>query len=102
MAESHAAALEPTSRRWALLAGASCLLPLLLQLPLQIAIAIAAVGIGVGVLSWRKPLPALLRLTMVIGLVGAVLLMTHFAIGRDTGCALLAAMFALKPSETYT
>ncbi|MFD1298617.1 DUF3488 and DUF4129 domain-containing transglutaminase family protein [Lysobacter gummosus] len=103
MAEPRAAtALEPASRRWALLAGASCLLPLLLQLPLQIAIAIAAVGIGVGVLSWRKPLPALLRLTMVIGLVGAVLLMTHFAIGRDTGCALLAAMFALKPSETYT
>ncbi|MGO1068359.1 transglutaminase TgpA family protein [Lysobacter sp. CA199] len=94
--------LEPGARRWALLAGASCLLPLLLQLPPQIAAAIAAAGIGVGLLSWRKPLPALLRLLMVIALVGAVLLMTRFAIGRDTGCALLAAMFALKPSETYT
>lgn len=97
-----AVALEPASRRWALLAGASCLLPLLLQLPPQIAMAIAAAGIGVGALSWRKPLPALLRLVLVIALVGTVLVMTRFAIGRDTGCALLAAMFALKPSETYT
>lgn len=94
--------LEPTSRRWALLAGASCLLPLLLQLPPPIAVAIAAAGIGVGVLSWRAPLPALLRLLLVIALVGAVSSMTGFALGRDTGCALLAAMFALKPSETYT
>lgn len=102
MARSQAPPLEPTSRRWALLAGASCLLPLLLQLPPQIALTIAGVGIGIGVLSWRRPLPAALRLLMVLGLVGAVLVMSRFALGRDTGCALLAAMFALKPSETYT
>ncbi|MGH8083116.1 MAG: transglutaminase TgpA family protein [Lysobacter sp.] len=102
MAKPPVSALEAGSRRWALLAGASCLLPLLLQLPPQIAVTIATVGIGIGALSWRRPLPAWLRLMMVIGLVGTVLLMTHFALGRDTGCALLAAMFALKPSETYT
>lgn len=101
-AAAHPAALEPGARRWALLAGASCLLPLLLQLPLQIAAVIAATGIGVGLLSWRRPQPALLRLILVIALVGTVMVLARFALGRDTGCALLAAMFALKPSETYT
>ncbi|UZW59177.1 transglutaminase TgpA family protein [Lysobacter enzymogenes] len=103
MAEAlPAAALEPGARRWALLAGASCLLPLLLQLPAKIAAVVAATGLVVGALSWRRPLPALVRLVLVIALVGTVLVLARFAIGRDTGCALLAAMFALKPSETYT
>ena len=35
-------------------------------------------------------------------LVGVVLSLSHFAIGRDTGCALLAAMLAIKPAETFT
>lgn len=102
MAKPAAPALEPTTRRWALLAGASCLLPLLLQLPPQIAAVIAAAGIGIGVLSWRRPLPSALRLVLLLALIGTVLLMTGFALGRDTGCALLAAMFALKPAETHT
>ncbi|QWP79487.1 DUF3488 domain-containing transglutaminase family protein [Lysobacter sp. K5869] len=97
-----AIALEPGVRRWALLAGASCLLPLLLQLPPSIAAVIAVVGIGVGALSWRRAQPALLRLVLVIALVGTVLVLARFSFGRDTGCALLAAMFAIKPAETYT
>ncbi|MBX9402449.1 DUF3488 and transglutaminase-like domain-containing protein [Lysobacter sp. BMK333-48F3] len=94
--------LPPSARRATLLAGASCLLPLLLQLPPSIAGLIAAVGVGIGLLSWRRPLPSTLRLLMVLGLVGAVMVLAGFSLGRDTGCALLAAMFALKPSETYT
>jgi len=97
-----AAALESGARRWALLAGASCLLPLLLQLPPTIAAVIAATGVGVGALSWRRAQPALVRLVLVVALVGTVLVLARFSFGRDTGCALLAAMFAIKPAETYT
>lgn len=101
-AKPVAVALDPGARRWALLAGASCLLPLLLQLPPSIAAVIALVGLGVGALSWRRAQPALLRLVLVIALVGTVLVLARFSFGRDTGCALLAAMFAIKPAETYT
>ncbi|MDQ3205409.1 MAG: DUF3488 and transglutaminase-like domain-containing protein [Pseudomonadota bacterium] len=93
-------ALDAGSRRWALGAGAACLLPLLLQLPQALASMIAATAVLVAWLSWRRQLPPLLRLMLALGLIGAVLLQAGNAYGRETGCALLAAMLAIKPAET--
>ncbi len=79
---------------------AACLLPLLLQLQLPIALAIAALTVVIATLSWRRPLPAWLRLLLAMAVIMLVLTMSRFSIGRDTGCAMLAAMLAIKPSET--
>lgn len=92
--------LDPGSRRWALLVAASCVLPLLLQLPPLLSAPIAAAGLATGALAWRRPVPGWLRLLLTLLVVGAVLGLVGFRIGRDTGCALLAAMLAIKPSET--
>lgn len=94
-------ALDPSNRRLALLAAAVCLLPLLLQLPFQVALAVGASAIVVALLSWRRPVPGPLRLLIAVGLIAGVLSLSRFSIGRDTGCALLAAMLAIKPSETF-
>lgn len=92
--------LDKASRRWALLAMAACLLPLLLQLPEQVGAAIAALAAVVATLSWRRPMPGWLRFLLALAVIALVLKMSRFSIGRDTGCALLAAMLAIKPSET--
>ncbi|MEJ7746307.1 MAG: DUF3488 and transglutaminase-like domain-containing protein [Luteimonas sp.] len=93
--------LDAASRRWTLLAGAACLLPLLLVLPPRLSFGIAATALVVALLSWRRPLPALVRFALALAVVGVVLSMSGYRFGRDTGCALLAAMLAIKPSETY-
>jgi len=92
-------ALDPQSRLWTLAAAATCLMPLLLQLPASMAIAIAAIGIATVATTWRRRLPAWLRLVLAMALLGYVLASSRFAFGRDTGCALLAAMLAIKPVE---
>lgn len=92
-------ALDPQSRLWTLAAAATCLLPLLLQLPASMAIAIAAIGLAIVATTWRRRLPAWLRLVLAMALLGYVLASSRFAFGRDTGCALLAAMLAIKPVE---
>lgn len=92
--------LDATSRRWALLAMAACLLPLLLQLPPTLAVVIALLAATIATLSWRRPLPGWLRFLLALAVIVLVLTMSGFSIGRDTGCALLAAMLAIKPSET--
>jgi transglutaminase-like putative cysteine protease len=94
-------ALDPGSRRWALGAAAACLLPLLLQLPTALALLVGGAALLVGFLSWRQPLHGLLRLVFALGLLAAVVLMSGFNFGRDTGCAVLAAMLAVKPAETF-
>ena len=100
--KSRAAAmhLDPASRVFVLLAGAACLLPLLLQLPRTLAteIAIAALAIALG--AWRRPLAGWVRVVLAIALTAAVLATMGFNFGRDTGCAMLAAMLAIKPAET--
>ena len=96
-----APALDPQSRAWTLLAAATCLLPLLLQLPSSLATGIGAVVVLVAAGSWRRPLPGWLRLLLALGLIAAVLATSRFAFGRDTGCAMLAAMLAVKPAETF-
>src|SRR5688500_16116283 len=94
--------LDARTRRWALWSTAACLLPLLLQLPPQLAAGIAASAVAVTALSWRRPMPGLLRLLIAVTLIAPVFVLSRFAMGRDTGCALLAAMLAIKPSETFT
>ena len=92
--------LDERSRRIAVLAAALCLLPLLLQLPPRIAVAVAAAGACVTALSWRRPMAGWLRVILALSLIGGVLTGYGFQFGRDTGCAVLAAMLAIKPGET--
>lgn len=94
------ASITRQHRQFTLAATALCLLPLLLQLPAAQALAIAGLGVGATWLSWRKPLPSWLRAMVTLALVGWLLAASGFAFGRDTGCAVLAAMLAIKPSET--
>ncbi|HEY0503882.1 MAG TPA: DUF3488 and transglutaminase-like domain-containing protein [Lysobacter sp.] len=98
---AHRFPLSPGSRAWTLLAAGACLFPLLLQLPTTLALVIGASAIAIAALSWRQPLPGLLRLLVAVALIATVLVLSRFSIGRDTGCALLAAMLAIKPSETF-
>src|SRR5690606_26152457 len=91
--------LDAQSRAWALLAAGACLLPLLLQLPPMLALAIGAAALAVGALSWRRPVPGWARLLLALLLVALVLSQSR-GFGRDTACALLAAMLAIKPAET--
>jgi len=103
MAERHAsAAIDAGTRRWALLTAAACLLPLLLQLPLMIALGLGATALVVSALSARGPLPSTLRLLLAVAAVAVVVFATGMRFGRDTGCALLAAMIAIKPAETFS
>jgi transglutaminase-like putative cysteine protease len=94
--------LDRESRGWTLLAVACCLLPLLLQLPPRMATGIALAGVLVVAMSWRRPVPGALRLVLALAVIGLVLSEARFAVGRDTGCALLAAMLAIKPLELAT
>ena len=95
-------ALDERTRRWALWSTGACLLPLLLQLPPELGGGIAASAIAIVALSWRRPMPGLLRMLIALALIALVFGLSRFAIGRDTGCALLAAMLAVKPAETFT
>jgi len=92
--------LDARTRGWTLAAAGACLLPLLLQLPGTLALGIAVAATAVAALSWRRPLPGVLRLVLAVALAGAVLAAARFQFGRDTACALLAAMLAIKPAET--
>ena len=81
-------------------AAAACLLPLLLQVPAGLALTLA--GIAALGMSVVRPWPAMLRL-MLLGMLGIYVLVSHgYSLGRDTGCAMLAALLALKPYETRT
>lgn len=101
MSKSAAVALDPGSRRWTLAAAGACLFPLLLQLPSPLALLIGAAGAAVVALSWRTPVHGLLRLLIMFALLAAVFGMSGHRFGRDTGCAVLAAMLAIKPAETF-
>lgn len=97
-----AAPFDTASRAWALLVGAVCLLPLLLQLPAVQGVLIGGAGGAIALLTWRRPLPGWLRAVMALAVLGIVLSLSGFRFGRDTGCALLAAMLAIKPAETFS
>ena len=93
--------MTPPARRLVLAAAAACLLPLLLQLPASLGMGFGVGALAVAALAWRRPLPALLRLLLSMGALVAVASVSP-GIGRDTACAVLAAMLALKPSETFS
>ncbi len=98
----EAAVLDPISRRWTLAASAACLLPLLLQVPPLLAVGIGAVTVLIPLLVREGRAPAWLRFLLIAALLGAVMTRYEFRFGRDTGCALLATMLALKPVEVRT
>ena len=91
--------LDPIARRWVLAAAATCLLPLLLQQPGALGAGIGAVAIAVPLLAREGRAPTWLKLVLIVALIGTVTVLFGFRFGRDTGCALLAAMLALKPVE---
>jgi transglutaminase-like putative cysteine protease len=93
--------LDRASRSWSLAAAGACLLPLLLQLPPQIALGIALAAVSTTLLSLRRPIPGALRLLLAVTVIGATFAASGFDLGRDTACALLAAMLAIKPGETW-
>lgn len=91
--------LPSSVRAWCLAAAMACLLPLLLQVQAPLAISllvVAAAGIAM-----PRPLPVLVRLLLFASLVGYVLATHGLNLGRDTGCAMLAALLAMKPFETH-
>ncbi|WP_414486807.1 DUF3488 and DUF4129 domain-containing transglutaminase family protein [Stenotrophomonas maltophilia] len=93
-------ALDRNARNWTLASTALALLPLLLQLPPMLAGVIAAAALVTAALSRRKVLPMPVRLLLVLAMLGAIAWqMGMVRPGRDTGCALLAAMLAIKSSE---
>ncbi|MDH5821403.1 DUF3488 and transglutaminase-like domain-containing protein [Luteimonas sp. RD2P54] len=102
MAERPSPPLDAGSRAWSLAASAVCLVPLLLQLPGRAGIGIGTLALLVAAVSWRFRVPGWLRLLLALALIGLVLSTSRFAFGRDTGCAMLAAMLALKPVELFT
>ena len=102
MARAESPALSPLARRWTLVAGATCLLPLLPQLPASAALAVVALAVVSTLLAWRRALQGWLRLVLALSLVGVVLGLSGFRLGRDTACLLLAAMLAIKPGELVT
>lgn len=91
--------LDPQSRAWVLAATLACLLPLLLQLPGRMGMGVGIVALVVTTLSWRLRVPRMLAVLLALAALGLVLAESRFAFGRDTGCALLAAMLAIKPVE---
>ncbi|RZI86036.1 MAG: DUF3488 domain-containing protein [Rubrivivax sp.] len=93
--------MQARARGLVLLSTAVCLLPLLLQLPPELGIGFGIAAILIGAASWRGPLPFVLRLLVGIGMIVAIAVVAP-GIGRDTACMVLAAMLALKPSETVS
>ena len=100
--DRNAPPLDPIARRWTLAAAAACLLPLLLQVPPVLAVGIGAVAIAIPLLAREGRAPGWLRFLLIAALLGTVMTRYGFRFGRDTGCALLATMLALKPVEMHT
>ncbi|KAB7766262.1 transglutaminase TgpA family protein [Xanthomonas maliensis] len=97
-----AIAITQASRGWILATTWLALAPLLLQLPTLLAAAIALAALLVGLLSWRGTLLAPVRLLLVVAVLAAVYWQIGMRFGRDTGCAVLAGMLAIKTSELRT
>ncbi len=94
------APLDPQARYWALASAGLALLPLLLQLPPLLAGLIGVSALATAFIARRGQLPVLLRLLLVVAMLGLIFWqLGGMRPGRDTGCALLAAMLAIKSSE---
>ena len=93
--------MDVRSRGLVLLATALCLLPLLLQLPGSLGIGFGIAALAIIALSWRHQVHSVFRILLgVCGILAVVAVAP--GIGRDTACAVLAAMLALKPAETFS
>lgn len=99
MSEPSPSALSTSARGWTLASAALGLVPLLLQLPTVLAAIIGVVAVVTALVSRQRVLAAPLRLLLVLGMLAAIYWQMGARPGRDTGCALLAAMLALKSSE---
>lgn len=100
---TDATTLLPTVQRWpVLLCTAAALMPLLLQLPVALAALIALTWLLVAAASNRWHIPTALRLLLVVVMLASIAQLMGMRPGRDTGCALLAAMLAIKGSELHT
>lgn len=99
MADLSAALLSPAARRWTLASAALALVPLLLQLPPLLAGVFALAAVLTALVSGHRVLPGPVRVLLVLGMLAAIYWQMGARPGRDTGCALLAAMLALKSSE---
>ena len=75
-------------------------MPLLLQLPRPIALGLGATAVFVALVSRTRLMPGWVRVVAALVLATVVMAVMGFNLGRDTGCALLAAMLAIKPAET--
>lgn len=93
--------IGPHARGWVLLTTALSLLPLLLQLPGVLAGVFGVTAVIVAVVSWQRQVP-LLRLLLIATMLVTLYWQMGANPGRDTGCALLAAMLAIKSSELRT
>ncbi|WP_269790355.1 DUF3488 and transglutaminase-like domain-containing protein [Stenotrophomonas sp. Iso1] len=102
MSTSPSLPLGPHARGWVLLTTALSLLPLLLQLPGVLAAVLGATAVIVAGVSWRRQVPLLLRLLLIATMLVTIYWQMGANLGRDTGCALLAAMLAIKSSELRT
>jgi len=91
--------LTAALRQAVVVAVLAAALPLLLHLPETVSFGIGAVALVAGWSALRKPLPAPLRLLLVVVITGAVLVGFGFRVGRDAGSALMLSMLVLKLSE---
>lgn len=92
--------IDRNARYWTLASAALALLPLLLQLPTLLAALFAGAAVLTALLSQRRVLSMPVRVLLVLAMLGAIVWqMGAMRPGRDTGCALLAAMLAIKSSE---
>lgn len=101
LARSKSPPMQRRTHALVLLTAAVCLLPLLLQLPSTLGVGFGIAAVLIAIVSWRGALPFLLRLLIGIGMIVAIAVIAP-GIGRDTACMVLAAMLALKPSETVS
>src|SRR5688572_9820642 len=94
--------LDARTRAAVLLAAGACVVPLLLQLQRTLAFGIAVAAVAIALGTWRRPAAAWVRVSLALVLAIAVFATMGVNFGRDTGCAMLAAMLAVKPAETNT
>src|SRR5690606_36706669 len=83
--------LPPATRTWALATAGLGLLPLLLLLPPGLDAGLAATPVAATADYSRRPLPSWLRLLLTLAMPVLVFALMGPRMGRDTGCALLAA-----------
>lgn len=93
------APLRRSGRAWVLATAWLCLAPLLLQLPAALGLAIGLIALLTGAVAWRYRVPTALKLLLVAAMLLLVAWQAGMRFGRDTGCALLAAMLAIKATE---